>query len=106
MERDFIRNCFFSFFENELENGYRASEKDGEFILEVDLPGVEKKDVSIEFEDDILKVKSKRAEKESEILFRIRKNVNKTDVKAEMNLGVLKIKMKEKEKQSSKIMIE
>lgn len=41
-------------------------QKDSEYQLKVDLPGFDEKDVSIEFENDILTIKGKREEESKE----------------------------------------
>jgi HSP20 family protein len=84
--------------------------KDGNFIVRVDLPGVDKNDVTLEVEDDLLVIKGERkqeTEEKREGFFHSERHygsflrsiplpegVDLTDAKAMFNDGVLEVTMK------------
>lgn len=92
-------------------------QKDSEYQLKVDLPGFDEKDVSIEFENDILTIKGKREEESKddsatyvmrerrvgqfERSFRIR-NVDSEKIAAKYTSGVLTISLPLREEVKAK----
>lgn len=86
---------------------------ENDYVFNVELPGLNKKDVTIEFENDILSVKGERKkETESEKdgyqwtertsgkfyrAFRLPKNVDGKKINAEMKNGILQVKVPQPE---------
>lgn len=63
---DFVSNDFFNSFEN--YGGFKADikeTKDG-YLVDAELPGVDKKDISIEYKNNILTISAKKSEKKNE----------------------------------------
>ena len=101
-------------------------EKDGNYVIEMDVPGYKKEDINMELEDGYLKIsaekKSDEEEKDSKKYVRRERhcysrcerqfyvgNISEDDIKAKFNNGILEISVpKEEEKKESKkvIMIE
>lgn len=101
-------------------------EKDGNYVIEMDVPGYKKEDINMELEDGYLKIsaekKSDEKEKDSKKYVRRERhcysrcerqfyvgNISEDDIKAKFNNGILEISVpKEEEKKESKkvIMIE
>lgn len=95
-------------------------EEDNFVIVEVEIPGVEKSDIEISYNNNILNIfgdKKIRLDKENLNFYRIERssgkfhrrleiehNINKKNISAEYNNGVLKISMeKSDEKENTKI---
>ena len=94
-----------------------VKEKDKEYLLEVEIPGVEKEDISLEIRDDILTISAERKEEineENENYIRKERrygsfkrsfyvdNVDQEKIKAKFKNGVLKVKLPKKEITSPK----
>ncbi len=94
-----------------------VKEKDKEYLLEVEIPGVDKEDISLEIRDDILTISAERKEEineESENYIRKERrygsfkrsfyldNVDQEKIKAKFKNGVLKVKLPKKEITSPK----
>jgi len=92
-------------------------EKDKEYLLEVEIPGVDKEDINIEIRDDILTISAERKEEineEKENYIRKERrygsfkrsfyvdNVDQEKIKAKFKNGVLKVKLPKKEITSPK----
>ena len=90
-------------------------ETDDEFIVEMDLAGIDKKDIHIDINDDVLVVNAER--KRNEKLnyrrkefyvgkymrsFTLPKNTDVEKIKAEFKNGILKITIPKNEKEKSK----
>ncbi|NLK93673.1 MAG: Hsp20/alpha crystallin family protein [Clostridiales bacterium] len=63
---DFVSNDFFNSFEN--YGGFKADikeTKDG-YLVDAELPGVDKKDISIEYKNNILTISAKKSEEKNE----------------------------------------
>jgi|GEM_PF-633778 len=91
------------------EPGMSIKETDTEYIVSVDLPGVNKEDINVELKDRVLKISGERkseVKKENEKVVREEQNygsffssitlpedVKTTDINAEYKNGVLKISM-------------
>ena len=103
------------------------SEKNANFVLEIAIPGIDKKDIAIEIEENILKVSSKTNDQQStentndEVTysrkefnyksftrtFTLPETINEEDIDAVYNAGVLVITLpKKEEKKASKKMVE
>lgn len=94
-----------------------VKEKDKEYILEIEIPGVEKEDINLEIKDDILTISVERKEEINEerenYIRRERKygsfrrafyvdDVDQEKIKAKFKHGVLKVKLPKKEISSPK----
>ncbi|NMB08970.1 MAG: Hsp20/alpha crystallin family protein [Tissierellia bacterium] len=94
-----------------------VKEKDKEYLLEVEIPGVDKEDIYLEIKDDILNISVERKEEINEekenYIRRERRygsfrrsfyvdNVDQEKIKAKFKNGVLKIKLPKKESTSPK----
>lgn len=94
-----------------------VKEKDKEYLLEVEIPGVEKEDIYLEVKDDILSISVEREEEineESENYIRRERqfgsfkrsfyvdNVDQENIKAKFKNGVLKVRLPKKEISLSK----
>lgn len=77
-----------------------VAEKDGGYILEVDLPGVKKEDVEVHVENDTLKIKATRktatAEMRYERAFKIAKDLDAEAAEVTFENGVLGVKLGKK----------
>lgn len=97
------------------------SEKDNNYILEMDVPGYDKKDISIEFDDGYLTVIAKKQEdKEDKSQSYIKKerrkascsrsfyvgDIKEDSIKPTLDNGILKITFPKMEKKSTKKQIE
>ena len=89
-----------------------VKEKDKEYLLEVEIPGVDKEAINLEYKDDILTISVERKEEvndERENYIRKERrygsfkrafyvdNVDEENIKAKFKNGVLKIKLPKKE---------
>lgn len=81
-------------------------EKDGDFNLEIELPGVRKEDIEIKAEAGLLTVKATRKKGESvwnyKREFRLSEEVDQENVKATFENGVLELELKKKEQAATK----
>lgn len=92
-------------------------QKDTEYLLKIDLPGYDQKDVSIDFENETLTVKGKRSEEKCEETDRVYclervngefersfrfKNVDGEKINAQYSNGVLKITLPLREELKAK----
>lgn len=119
---DFDKN-FETFFgplsrESSFKPASEIVEKENEFLLSVDLPGVKKEDVTIDLHDNILKLSAQRKEEHNseengylhserfygtyERSFRVPKNVSETDVQANLEDGILNIRLPKVESQEKR----
>lgn len=119
---DVFKDSFFERNDNQLMKT-DVKEKEGKYILEIDIPGYSKEDVKIEKDDDYITViaskhQDSKEEKENYIhrerfygecsrTFYIGENINEEDIKAKFNNGILTISFpKETEENKSKKVIE
>lgn len=113
-----LMNDFFS--TNVMMNtqGFKVdvSEKDKEYVLEAELPGFDKKDISVELKNNYLTISAKRnyenEEKEKNFVRRERcygefsrsfyaKGITQEDVKAKYENGLLLVTLPKKEKEEA-----
>lgn len=77
-----------------------VAEKDGGYILEVDLPGVKKEDIEVHIENDMLKIKASRktatAETHYERAFKLAKELDAEAADVAFENGVLSVKLGKK----------
>lgn len=77
-----------------------VAEKDGDYILEVDLPGTKKEDIEVHIENDTLKIKAVRktatAEMHYERAFKIAKELDAEAAEVTFENGVLSVKLGKK----------
>lgn len=77
-----------------------VAEKDGGYILEVDLPGAEKEDIEVHIENDVLKIKASRktatAEMHYERAFKLAKELDAEAADVLFENGVLSVKLGKK----------
>lgn len=110
---DFVSNDFFNSYEN--YGGFKADikeTKDG-YLVDAELPGVDKKDISVEYKNNILTISAKKSEEKNEKKEDyIRKervygdfkrsfnvdNVKEDLIKAKFENGVLNIELPKDEK--------
>jgi HSP20 family protein len=105
---DFLKEFFTGDLFNELGMSIRADikEKDHEYIVEAELPGVSKEEIVVEFKEDVLTIsaeKQKEVDEEKENYVRRERrrgklsrsfyvpNINKEGISADYKDGVLKI---------------
>src|SRR6056297_1376258 len=101
------------------DRGFRADvkEKDDEFLIEAEMPGMEKDNINLEINEDYLTITAKNEESNEEkgdnYIRRERRrgtysrsfyldNVNEDEIKAEYDDGILKVHLPKKEKTSVK----
>lgn len=97
----FFSDVFFSEVSRKKENG------NGENLIEFDLPGVKKEDITIEIKDNnVLSVKGKRGKHEYRKHCLLSSNDDKDNIKAKLEDGVLVVTVPEKKEKSKKILIE
>lgn len=131
-QRDFtsLRRRFNQMFENDYFHGEEDTaiscwtpatdifESKDDFVLKVELPGISKDDVNIEFENGILTINGERKEekevKEEDLhrvercygtfsrSFRLPKNVNDKKISAKMKDGILELKVPKAEEVKAK----
>jgi HSP20 family protein len=111
-----LMNDFFSTDVMTSVQGFRVdiSEKDKEYILEAELPGFDKKDISVELKNNYLTISAKRdddkEEKGKDFIRRERsygefsrsfyaKGIKQEDIKAKYKDGVLVVSLPKKEKE-------
>lgn len=122
--REFYLDNFFDDFDRKVKvNEMKCDiyEKDGNYNIEMDIPGFERKDIKIECEKGILVVTAeKNIEENEEEKNYIRKervcnkmsrsfnlgDINEEDITASLNEGILKIVIPKTEKQEAKKLIE
>ncbi|MGM0601807.1 MAG: Hsp20/alpha crystallin family protein [Bacillota bacterium] len=97
------------------DRGFRADikEKDDEFLIEAEMPGMKKENINLEINEDYLTITAKneesREEKGDNYIRRERRkgtysrsfyldNVNEDEIKAEYDDGILKVHLPKKEK--------
>ena len=97
------------------DRGFRADvkEKDDEFLIEAEMPGMEKDNINLEINEDYLTITAKNEESNEEkgdnYIRRERRrgtysrsfyldNVNEDEIKAEYDDGILKVHLPKKEK--------
>lgn len=121
---------FFDDFFNDLESPKISNkimkcdiyEEAGNYIVEMDIPGFDKKDINLEYEDGYLKVKVEKNtesnEEEKKYVHRERKSyqryersfyigsIEEDQVKAKFNNGILKITIPKIEKKEQRKIIE
>ena len=100
---------FFDFDEiinNSLLNGYKeikhtSSKDDNNYYIEMSLPGFTKKDLKINYENNLLSVSSDIEDKwkfKFNKTFKISQSINAEKIKADLNDGILKITIPKDEK--------
>ncbi len=105
---------FDEFFKNGIYNPLKADleENDKEYILKIDVPGIEKKDISIDFNDYYLTVSvSEKYEKDNKKKYLIKErgynlvsrsfyleNALEDSIKAKLENGVLMLEVKKQQK--------
>lgn len=72
---------------------YSAKVKDNEdsIVLEVPVPGFDKKDLNLSIEEDQLIIKAKNEENDFERVYILGEKINRENVKAEVVNGMLKV---------------
>jgi len=111
---------FFDNFLNDFENNKMMCdiyEIDGNYIFEIDMPGYNKNDINIDFDNGTLYIKAKRQNINNDEIKYIKKernfyeslersfyigDINEEEIKAELNNSVLKITVPKKEKDNKK----
>jgi len=88
------------------ENNY-FFEEDGDYVFEVEMPGFDKKDVSIKIDNTghlNLQGKTKRRDKEVKFgkTYRVPEKADASSVEAKLDKGILTITLKRKEKHKPK----
>ncbi len=77
-----------------------VAEKDGGYVLEVDLPGVKKADIEVHVENDTMKIKAVRktatAEMHYERAFKLAKDLDADAAEVTFEDGVLSVKLGKK----------
>lgn len=81
--------------------------------VEIDVPGVDESEISLEVEKDVLSISANRKfedgedlyEREYSISFTIKDSVNKEEISASFKNGVLKVKLPKKQENKKKILI-
>ncbi len=77
-----------------------VAEKDGGYVLEVDLPGAKKEDIEVHMENDTLKIKATRktatAEMHYERAFKLAKDLDTEKAEVSFENGVLVVKLGKK----------
>ncbi len=77
-----------------------VAEKDGGYVLEVDLPGAKKEDIEVHIENDTLKIKATRktatAEMHYERAFKLAKDLDAEAAEVSFENGVLGVKLGKK----------
>lgn len=98
-------------------------EKDGNYNIEMDIPGFDKNDISIEFDDGLLTITAEKSSENNEegndkkyirrerVYGKVSRSFNFTDVKgddinAEFNNGILKVTVPKSQKVETKKLIE
>lgn len=82
-----------------LSNHHQVRERDGELVLTVDLPGFNKDEISITWDDGVLQIDAAHTndeygrEKSFHRRFRITKDVEPDDIEASYNNGVLEVRV-------------
>lgn len=119
----YLDDFFDNFVSNKENNALKCDiyEKNGKYIVEMDIPGFKKEDISLEVEDGYLTIiASKKDTKEEENKNYIRReryvneykrrlyvgNVQESDIKAKLENGFLKIELPLEEEVSNKKQIE
>lgn len=114
-----LMNDFFSTDQITYNQGFKVdvSETDKDYLLEAELPGFDKKDISVELKNNYLTITASRdcekEEKEKNFVRRERcygefsrsfyaKGINQEDIKAKYDNGVLKLSLPKKEKEEPK----
>lgn len=87
------------------------SETEGEYTIEVDLPGYAKEDISIELKKGIIKISAKKEKNEKKYIhqekfvenvsreFSIGENIDETKIEAKLENGILEIDIPKKTKE-------
>jgi HSP20 family protein len=101
---------------NRLIPSYSVSEDNGMMQLEIEIPGVQYKDVEIHLEDSThVRIKGRRAYKRSDgtfddskfdVVFRLKENVDTSQLKASLSAGILRVQVPHKVKEIKPIRIE
>ena len=86
-----------------LFDGFEYKESDDNLILEIDLPGVKKEDITIKIHKDVFSVEAKRKQKMFYRNFYMPKNVDTTKILAEYNDGILSVTMPKQEELKPKL---
>ncbi len=114
-----LMNDFFSTDQITYNQGFKVdvSETDKDYLLEAELPGFDKKDISVELKNNYLTITASRdcekEEKEKNFVRRERcygefsrsfyaKGINQEDIKAKYDNGVLSLSLPKKEKEEPK----
>lgn len=115
--RKFYLDDFFDNMEDTNSMKCDIYEKDGDYHIEMDIPGFEKKDISIECDNGNLTITAEKEEKENDESKRYIKrertygkyqrsfylgDVEAEKIKAEFKNGMLKIKVPKKEEKNTK----
>lgn len=106
-EFDIMTKNIISLFKTEVKDSlnYTSIEQDGVLTIEFELPGVKKEDISIDFENKVLKVKAKKKDKEKSVDVFVSDKFNYDTTEATYENGLLKVTIKQKDTYSKKISI-
>ncbi|MFB6227168.1 MAG: Hsp20/alpha crystallin family protein [Halobacteriales archaeon] len=80
-------------------NDYELYEEDGEFVLSVELPGFDPKEITITWDDGVLNIAAERQDeargqrKTYHRRFRFPKNVDDEEIDAEYDNGILEVRL-------------
>jgi HSP20 family protein len=121
----FLSNLFDDDFFPALTNRYNSipavniKESDKDFVLELAIPGIDKKDLKIDINDDVVTISSEtRSEKEEDNdgykrkefsyasfcrSFYLPENVNRDKIQASYKDGILKVELPKQEEEKNKI---
>lgn len=72
------------------------------YILELDVPGIKKEDLTVEVKDSLLIVKGKRGERVLTKSFTLPKSIDSDKIEAELKDGVLALKLHKTSKSKGK----
>lgn len=83
------------------ETNYYLKETDSNFIVDVDLPGIEKKDLKVDVKNNILSISGERKTANSSMSYQrswsLPDNVDPAKIKANLHKGVLTVVIPKKE---------